>query len=145
METVPEEVTVISDALDFIDREIERAEMLAREQEWLTQLEAGTLDLKLLNVPLYDYQTARCPVPGLPRPQHPRRRHGPRQDRADARRGRTARPRARRQTVLVVAPASVKYQWEAEIRKFTGRPVQVIEGGPDDRRDQYAARPSTGW
>src|SRR4029079_16354560 len=41
--------------------------------------------------------------------------------------------------VLVVAPASVKYQWESEIKKFTDRPVQVIEGGPDDRRDQYAA------
>ena len=31
--------------------------------------------------------------------------------------------------VLVVAPASVKYQWETEIRKFTDRPVQVIEVG----------------
>src|SRR5262249_53207550 len=41
--------------------------------------------------------------------------------------------------VLVVAPASVKYQWESEIKKFTGRAVQVIEGGPDARKDQYAA------
>src|SRR5262249_53851757 len=40
--------------------------------------------------------------------------------------------------VLVVAPASVKYQWESEIRKFTPRAVQVIEGGPDDRKDQDA-------
>ncbi|HSQ54979.1 MAG TPA: DEAD/DEAH box helicase, partial [Gemmata sp.] len=40
--------------------------------------------------------------------------------------------------VLVVAPASVKYQWESEIRKFTSRPAQVIEGGKEDRRDQYA-------
>jgi SNF2 family DNA or RNA helicase len=38
----------------------------------------------------------------------------------------------------VVAPASVKYQWEAEIRKFSGRSVQVIEGGIEERRDQYA-------
>ena len=30
--------------------------------------------------------------------------------------------------VLVVAPASVKYQWETEIRKYTGRPVQVDRG-----------------
>ncbi len=30
--------------------------------------------------------------------------------------------------VLVVAPASVKYQWETEIQKYTGRPVQVVEG-----------------
>jgi SNF2 family DNA or RNA helicase len=41
--------------------------------------------------------------------------------------------------VLVVAPASVKYQWESEIKKFTSRPVRVIEGDPDERRNQYAA------
>ena len=40
--------------------------------------------------------------------------------------------------VLVVAPASVKYQWETEIRKFTDQPVQVIEGGHKARRAQYA-------
>ena len=40
--------------------------------------------------------------------------------------------------VLVVAPASVKYQWETEIRKFTDRPVQVIDGGHKTRRLQYA-------
>ena len=40
--------------------------------------------------------------------------------------------------VLVVAPASVKYQWEAEIRKFTDRAVQVIEGREDAREEQYA-------
>src|SRR5205807_4325143 len=36
--------------------------------------------------------------------------------------------------VLVVAPASVKYQWETEIRKFTSRPVQVIDGSIEDRK-----------
>jgi SNF2 family DNA or RNA helicase len=40
--------------------------------------------------------------------------------------------------VLVVAPASVKFQWEGEIRKFTDRPVQVIDGGNTARRAQYA-------
>ena len=40
--------------------------------------------------------------------------------------------------VLVVAPASVKYQWEGEIRKFTDRTVQVIEGLEDVREDQYS-------
>src|SRR5205823_14237802 len=39
---------------------------------------------------------------------------------------------------LVVAPASVKYQWESEIQKFTTRPVQVIDGSPGARLDQYA-------
>ena len=40
--------------------------------------------------------------------------------------------------VLVVAPASVKYQWETEIRKFTDRAVQVIDGGTEQRQAQYA-------
>jgi SNF2 family DNA or RNA helicase len=40
--------------------------------------------------------------------------------------------------VLVVAPASVKYQWADEIRKCTDRQVQVIEGGQKARRAQYA-------
>lgn len=39
--------------------------------------------------------------------------------------------------VLVVAPASVKYQWDAEIRKFTDRPVQIIDGSIEERRAQY--------
>src|SRR3954467_8964547 len=56
VEEVPEEVTVLSDALDFVDREIERAEMAKREQTWLARLDAGTLDLNLLPIPLYDYQ-----------------------------------------------------------------------------------------
>src|SRR4030095_13309719 len=39
--------------------------------------------------------------------------------------------------VLVVAPASVKYQWEGEIRKFTDRTVQVVEGLKEAREDLY--------
>jgi SNF2 family DNA or RNA helicase len=138
VEAVPEEVTVMSDALDFIDREIERAEMLRREQEWLAQLDQGTLDLKLLTVPLYDYQTRGALFLAC---------RGRSILGDDMGLGKTimtlaavellARERGISR-VLVVAPASVKYQWESEIRKFTPRAVQVIEGGPDDRRDQYA-------
>src|SRR5438067_7235758 len=40
--------------------------------------------------------------------------------------------------VLVVAPASVKYQWQSEIAKFTHRPVQVIDGGTEARKALYA-------
>jgi SNF2 family DNA or RNA helicase len=39
--------------------------------------------------------------------------------------------------VLVVAPSSVKYQWETEIQKYTGRPVQVVEGNAAERRALY--------
>ena len=138
VEDVPEEVTFQSDALDFADREIERAEMLAREQEWLKELEAGTLDLKLLDVRMYDYQTRGALFLAC------RGRSILGDDMGLGKTVQTlaavellARERGV-QRVLVVAPASVKYQWEGEIKKFTGRDAQVIEGGPDDRRDQYA-------
>ena len=37
--------------------------------------------------------------------------------------------------VLVVAPASVKYQWKTEIEKFTDLPAQIIDGLLPRRRD----------
>src|SRR6516165_10776784 len=39
--TVPEQVTIYSDAMDFIERDIERREMAQREQQQLADLEAG--------------------------------------------------------------------------------------------------------
>ncbi len=138
VEAVPEEVTVLSDALDFVDREIERADMLAREQEWLKQLDAGTLDLSLLPVPLYDYQVRGALFLAC------RGRSILGDDMGLGKTVQTlaavellARERGIRR-VLVVAPASVKYQWETEIRRFTSRPVQVIEGLPDTRKELYA-------
>ena len=139
VEKTPEEVTFFSDAIDFADREIERADMLAREREWVAELEAGTLDRNLLSVPLYDFQLRGALFLAC-------RGRGILGD--DMGLGKTiqtlaavellARERGV-ERVLVVAPASVKYQWESEIRRFTARPVQVVEGGVEERRDQYAA------
>jgi SNF2 family DNA or RNA helicase len=138
IEAVPEEVTVVSDALEFVDREIERTELLAREQEWVARLEAGTLDLNLLTAPLYDYQTRGALFLAC---------RGRSILGDDMGLGKTAQTLAAVellarergiQRALVVAPASVKYQWESEIRKFTGRPVQVIDGSPEARLAQYA-------
>ncbi len=136
IEAVPEEVTVMSDALEFVDREIERAEMLAREAEWLKQLEAGTLDLNLLPVPLYDYQVRGALFLAC---------RGRSILGDDMGLGKTiqtlaavellARERGI-QRVLVVAPASVKYQWETEIRKFTD-----AAGAGHRRQPGGAARP----
>ncbi|MFO0796976.1 MAG: DEAD/DEAH box helicase [Gemmataceae bacterium] len=137
IEAVPEEVTVLSDALDFVDREVERADLLAREAEWLAQLDAGTLELNLLPVPLYDYQLRGALFLAC------RGRSILGDDMGLGKTVQTlaavellARERGIRR-VLVVAPASVKYQWETEIRRFTSRPVQVIDGLPDARKEQY--------
>jgi superfamily II DNA or RNA helicase len=134
---VPEQVTLFSDAMEFIDRDTERREMARREQELVRQLEQGQLEVNLLKVPLYPYQTRGA----LFLAHRGRSILGD-----DMGLGKTpqtlaaaellARERAI-ERVLVVAPASVKYQWEGEIRKFTGRPVQVIDGPTKVRRALY--------
>ena len=137
VEKVPEQVTIFSDAMEFMEREIERHDMAEREKEWLARLELGELTLDLLKVPLYPYQMrgalfaacrGRCILGD------------------DMGLGKTVQTLAAAELlarergierVLVVAPASVKYQWETEIRKYTERPVQVIEGSTAERRNQY--------
>jgi superfamily II DNA or RNA helicase len=140
VQRVPEQVTLFSDAMDFMEREIERCEMAARERELLAALDGGDTPAALrdlLTVPLYPYQVrgalfaacrGRCILGD------------------DMGLGKTVQTLAAAELlarerdverVLVVAPASVKYQWETEIRKFTGRPVQVVEGPTAQRRALY--------
>jgi superfamily II DNA or RNA helicase len=138
VQSVPEQVTVLSDAMEFIDREMDRQRMAQREAELLAELNRPDSEWRhLLKVPLYDYQLrgaiflacrGRCILGD------------------DMGLGKTAQTLAAVEIlarergierVLVVSPASVKYQWESEIRKFTDRPVQVIEGLSEDRLRQY--------
>lgn len=137
---VPEEVAVDSEALDFIDRANDRRDLLAKEKELLAAIDAGQippLAKDLLNVPLYDYQMRGAIFAAC-------------RSRAilgdDMGLGKTVQTLAAVELlarlraigkVLVVAPASVKYQWETEIRRFTSRPVQVIDGSIEERAEQY--------
>jgi SNF2 family DNA or RNA helicase len=140
IERVPEQVTVMSDAMDFIDREIERRVMAGREQQLRDELHAVGEDSPLrhlLKVPLYDFQIQGALFMAC---------RGRSILGDDMGLGKTVQTMAAiellsrergTQKVLVVAPASVKYQWETEIRKFTDRPAQVIEGLKEDRKEQY--------
>ncbi len=169
VESVPEEVTTFSDALDFIDRADDRKDLLNREAELLRALDAGTpppdplpeagrgrksLDFlppplrggagggvsflhTLLKFPLYDYQLRGAIFAAC---------RGRSIIGDDMGLGKTVMTLAAVELlarlrgigkVLVVAPASVKYQWDGEIRKFTDRPVQVIDGSIEQRQTQY--------
>ena len=41
------------------------------------------------------------------------------------------------QSVLIICPTSLKYQWQSEIRRFTDSSVLVIEGNALKRREQF--------
>src|SRR5215213_7429530 len=140
IESVPEQVTVMSDAMDFIDREVERRDLARREEELLNELDRDGDDAPtrhLLKIPLYDFQARGAVFLAC------RARSILGDDMGLGKTPQTmaaiellARERGVSR-VLVVAPASVKYQWEGEIRKFTDRSVQVVEGLKDAREEQY--------
>jgi superfamily II DNA or RNA helicase len=140
IESVPEQVTVMSDAMEYIDREIERRDLARREAQLSTELDRdgeAALARRLLRIPLYDFQARGAIFLAC------RARSILGDDMGLGKTPQTlaaiellARERGVRK-VLVVAPASVKYQWEGEIHKFTDRTVQVVEGLKDAREELY--------
>jgi len=134
------DAVIYSDVLEYLDRENEVADGLDLERKLLAKLRRGQHPLDgILKTKLLPYQElgaifAACrgrvvladdmglgkTVQALAATEMLRRRRGI-------------------QRVLVVAPASVKYQWKTEIEKFSGLSAQVIEGLLPRRRELYAA------
>jgi SNF2 family DNA or RNA helicase len=134
------DAVIYSDVLEHLDRENELAEGLDGERRLLSKIRRGQDPLKgLLKTKLLPYQErgavfAACrgrvvladdmglgkTVQALAAVEMLRRSRGI-------------------QRVLVVAPASVKYQWKTEIERFTDLPVQVIDGLLPRRRELYAS------
>jgi superfamily II DNA or RNA helicase len=135
-----DQAVVYSDALDFLDRENEITEGLELERSLLAGFRrgkdptAGTLKTKLLPYQVQGAVFAACrgrvvladdmglgkTIQALAAAELLRRRRGI-------------------ERVLVVAPASVKYQWKTEIEKFTGLSAQVIDGLLPRRKQLYSA------
>jgi SNF2 family DNA or RNA helicase len=134
------EAVVYSDVIEYLDRENELADGLDLESQLLAQLRKGRDPLNgVLKTKLLPYQEkgaifAACrgrvvladdmglgkTVQALAAAELLRRRRGI-------------------SRVLVVAPASVKYQWKTEIEKFTDLPAQVIDGSLERRQELYAS------
>ena len=130
---------VYSDVLDFIDRENELAAGLRDERRHLANISRGKHPFKgLLKVPLFPYQVRGALFAAC---------RGRVILADDMGLGKTIQAVAgaellRRwrgiQRVLVVAPASVKYQWKTEIEKFCDLSEQVIDGLMPRRKKLYS-------
>ncbi|MEZ6143710.1 MAG: SNF2-related protein [Zavarzinella sp.] len=142
MEKVPEQITVASDAMDFLDREIELANLRQQESVWLQELaEIGDQATvrQVLNVPLYDYQAHGAIFLAC---------RGRSILGDDMGLGKTVQTLAAIELlaryrgiskVLVVSPASVKYQWPGQIQQFTNRSHIVVDGLKEVRQNLYHA------
>ncbi len=134
------QAVIYSDVLDYIDRENELSEGLELERKLLAKLKrgqdptAGVLKAKLLPYQVSGAVFAAC--------------RGRVVLADDMGLGKTVQALAgaellRRgkgiEKVLVIAPASVKYQWKTEIEKFTNHSAQVIDGLLPHRRELYAS------
>jgi len=134
------QAVIYSDVLDYIDRENELSEGLELERKLLAKLKrgqdptAGVLKAKLLPYQVRGAVFAAC--------------RGRVVLADDMGLGKTVQALAgaellRRgkgiERVLVIAPASVKYQWKTEIEKFTNHSAQVIDGLLPRRRELYAS------
>ncbi len=140
LRALDDQAVVYSDVLEFLDRENEIAEGLEWERQLLAQLQQGKDPLaRVLETELLPYQIRGAlfaagrgrvvladdmglgkTVQALAAAELLRRRRGI-------------------QRVLVIAPASVKYQWKTEIEKFTVLSAQVIDGLLPRRKQLYAA------
>lgn len=134
-----EQAVIYSDVLEYIERENEITEGLEREQKLLAGVRAGkdplggVLKTKLLpyqergaifaacrgRVALADDMGLGKTIQALAAAELLRRHKGI-------------------ERVLVIAPASVKYQWMTEIGKFTNHTAQIIDGPLAARKALYA-------
>jgi len=134
-----DQAVVYSDVLNYVDREKEIAEGLELERTFLGKLRRGLDPLaNVLKTTLLPYQVRGAVFASC---------RGRAVLADDMGLGKTVQALAavellrRRglQRVLVVAPASVKYQWKKEIEKFTNLDAQVIEGLVPQRQRLYAS------
>jgi superfamily II DNA or RNA helicase len=132
------ELRAYDDALDFVAGRTDAAHRAAALVDLFPDGAVGTRWKKLLRVPLYPYQAEGALF-------------AVRAGRAligdEMGLGKTIQAIAAAEVlarhfdaakVLVVCPTSLKYQWQSEILRFSGRASRVIGGGRAQRQNEYA-------
>lgn len=131
---------VYSDVLDHVDRVNELDEGLAWERAQLKKIDEGKRILRgLVKVSLFPYQLRGVLFAAS---------RGRVVLADDMGLGKTVQAvaaatllkrRSGIERVLVISPASVKYQWRTEIERFSDLSVQVIDGDKRRRKKRYAS------
>jgi superfamily II DNA or RNA helicase len=130
-------IQIMPEVQQHLER-LQDIEAIQRQKEWfLEQIRRGHRSLNLLSAPLYPYQEQGAMHLAF----------GRRVMLADDMGlGKTVQAIAASsllhqlrdiQRVLVVCPASLKYQWAREIQRFTSFPVNIVEGNTQARRRLY--------
>jgi len=140
LRSADDQAVVYSDVLEYLDRENELAEGLELEISLLAKLKRGQDPAPgVLKTKLLPYQTRGALFAAC---------RGRVVLADDMGLGKTVQALAatellRRfkgiERVLVIAPASVKYQWKTEIEKFTEMTAQVVDGPLPKRQAIYAS------
>ncbi len=130
-------ITIYSDAIEFVERQLELKHNLKKEQEILQKISDGKLKLNFVKANLYPYQMQGIFFAAL---------RGRTIIGDDMGLGKTVQAIAAAEIlsrrkgitkVLIIAPASLKYQWQHEIRKFVGKDSLVMEGLKNKRMILY--------
>ena len=132
------ELRAYDDALDFVASQRDAAQRAASLAEMFPRGAADPKLKKLLKVPLYPYQAEGALF-------------AVRAGRAllgdEMGLGKTVQAIAATEIlarhfgvakVLVICPTSIKYQWQSEIARFSGRASRVLSGGRAQRQREYA-------
>lgn len=131
-------IIVEPEVYDYADTARARSERDRTRRELLTKVESGEARLDLLKLPLYPYQAVGALFLAFTQRALLADDMGLGKTPMALAAARLLREQQDIKRVLVITPASVKYQWGKEIERFTGDSVLVVGGTKAKREKQYA-------
>jgi SNF2 family DNA or RNA helicase len=137
LEELDDNAKVYSDVMEHVERQLEIEENLQIEREFLKELDEGKFKLDIIKANLYPYQIRGVLFAAF---------RGRVLIGDDMGLGKTVQAIAASELlmkdekiskILIICPASLKYQWKYEIEKFTDKNPLVLKGTRNKRIIQY--------